>query len=165
MKLAARNQIIAYVLILAAGSLRAASPETLPEPPALRSSSVMQRSSQFSQPSSTNILDSTDDGQMHFDHGDLIDEPGGCDGGPAYPYTTSQWWRNGCWYLDVDFVVWNRTRPRKQERLHVLGLDTSNNGFEIERTLNKEGHNLPLEPGARSDFGIHARSRPRQSRP
>ncbi len=167
MKLAAWRTIAMWgALILAAGPLRAASPEVLPAPKP-NSSSII-RPGQHSQPlvdywsdygaddsqssnsppmstrtDSTGSLPFTDEFHGPFHNDEQPMEPG------AYPFSSGNWWRNGCWYGDFDFVIWNRTQPFSR----VLGIDTSNIGVPFNDDLNKHGNQLPLEPGARGTLG------------
>src|SRR5690606_6847530 len=68
---------------------------------------------------------------------------------PALPFTSGKWWRSGVWYGELDFVVWHRTRPQRR----ILGLDNSIIGIEFHETLNQEGKQLGVQPGARATLG------------
>jgi hypothetical protein len=157
-KLAAWQQMaIGGALILMAGSLRAAQPEALPEP--IRKPSVWQPSQppqndywsdfghQNAQPqyASQHEVEPPMMGSLgdNFPCDPRVDEPN------AYPYSSGQWWRNGCWYGGLDFVVWNRTQPFGR----VLGFDATAVGEFFNDDLNKHGNQLPVSPGARGTLG------------
>jgi hypothetical protein len=73
-----------------------------------------------------------------------------CPNGPAYPYTSGHWWRNGAWYGEVDFLVWHRSRARPG----TLGVDTSTNvGIGADVNLNRHGTSLGVEPGGQATLG------------
>ena len=144
---------IGTVLLTTAGSLFAQMPETLPAPSPLSKSSVMSRSA-----GSYNEINSDDQqftssmGQAVHDGGFVPD--GNVEGdGPCsprvFPYSTSSWWREGCWYGSFDFVVWNRLQPGEK----IIGVDPNGALIENNRRLNKHGNPLPLEPGGRGTLG------------
>ncbi len=69
---------------------------------------------------------------------------------PAFPYSSGNWWRDGCWYGSFDFVVWHRTRPGEL----ILGVDVSQDpAARLNENLNKQGSALGVEPGARATLG------------
>ena len=143
---------IGTVLLTTAGSLFAQTPEALPAPSPLSKSSVLSRST-----GSYNEINSDDQfasnmGQAVHDGGFVPD--GNVEGdGPCpprvFPYSTSSWWREGCWYGSFDFVVWNRLQPGEK----ILGVDPQGALIENNRRLNKHGNPLPLEPGGRGTLG------------
>ncbi|HEY2882029.1 MAG TPA: hypothetical protein VGJ15_06335, partial [Pirellulales bacterium] len=122
-KLAVWQSMIGVVLLLATSSLLAATPETLPEPKSAGSYSYDDEQAPsghvFEGLTSDNPSKVFDERQaFHHDANGDNDMEGN---EAAFPYTSSYWWRNGCWYGDFDFVVWNRTRPFGR----VLGIDAS----------------------------------------
>ena len=72
-----------------------------------------------------------------------------CEDGPAYPDTSGQWWRDGCWYGEFEFVVWHRTPPHDGR----LGIDTSGFLPGQRQNLNRHGTSLGLEPGTEGTLG------------
>jgi hypothetical protein len=149
-------------LILAAGSVRAATPEVLSQPP-MKSNSVIRPGQQgqpladywsdygsesgtsqhvAAHPDSDNQPSFTEDASVFSDDAHPM-EPN------AYPWSSGTWWRDGCWYGDFDFVIWNRSQPFSR----ILGIDASRVGVEFKDNLNKHGNQLPLEPGARGTLG------------
>lgn len=75
--------------------------------------------------------------------------------GPAYPYSSGYWWRDGTWYAASDFVVWHRTRPFGL----VLGYDGSVQPpapeiiFFPVPELNKNQTSMGVEAGNRTTIG------------
>jgi hypothetical protein len=169
-KLAAWQRLaIGVAMLLATGSLHAATPENLPEP-IRRPASVLQqgpaqRSAQQQSATTTQNdfwSDFGNQGQSSFVSQPDMDAPPSMGFGPAptqndprvnepcaYPYSSGQWWRNGCWYGGFDFVVWNRTQPFSR----VLGFDATAVGVFFNDDLNKHGNQLPVEAGARGTLG------------
>lgn len=138
--------IVGLTLVGAAGLLRAATTEDLPEPDDAQVTE--SRSSEPSIQHRTTAQDNT----THFAVGneqEYLDHDPDEIGPPAYPYSSGNWWRNGCWYADVDFVVWNRSQPFSR----VLGVDATPVGVIFRNTLNKHGTQLPVEPGGRGTLG------------
>ncbi len=163
------------VLILAAHALRAQTSEQLPEPTSVMnhapaaapaaaqpSTPATMRPSAASTPPGTSPIMSRDrawDQQPDLrngedqpdlyadDMGDPYDET--CDDGPAYPFTSSQWWRDGCWYSEFEFVVWHRSRAHDGR----LGLDTSGILPGQRQDLNRHGTQLGLAPGGSGTLG------------
>ena len=144
---------IGIVLLITAGSLFAQMPETLPAPSPLSKSSVMSRSA-----GSYNEINSDDQqftssmGQAVHDGGFVPDgnvEGDGTCSPRVFPYSTSSWWREGCWYGSFDFVVWNRLQPGEK----IIGVDPQRSAIESNRRLNKHGNPLPLEPGGAVRLG------------
>ncbi|HTQ40533.1 MAG TPA: hypothetical protein VMJ32_16020 [Pirellulales bacterium] len=151
-------------LLMAAGSLRAQTPEVLPEP-GNPSSMIAQPSISIAQPT-TSLFETQPDlhpSDVPSQSGDtsskLAIEGEHIEGGSAedamapepraYPASSGYWWRDGCWYGDFDFVIWNRTRPAKQ----ILGVEENSNSQLTGNFLNAQGHALPLDAGGRGTLG------------
>jgi hypothetical protein len=157
-KLAAWNlTAIAGALLAAAGSLRAQTPEMLPEPTG-NSSSILQQSP----PSVESWFDAPHGDEQHSDqnskamaaddHYDIT--PPGPSGSHPYPASSGYSWRDGCWYGDFDFVVWHRTEPRGGN----FGVEVASNTSTGQNSLtglglNLQGNPLPLQAGARGTLG------------
>jgi hypothetical protein len=158
-KLAAWNlTAIGGAILVAAGSLRAQTPEMLPEPTG-SSSSIFQQSP----PSVESWFESPHgDVQPHSDvqskaatqdeHYDVT--PPGPQGPQVYSSSSGYWWRDGCWYGDFDFVVWHRTEPRGGN----FGVEVAENSSTQQNQLtgvglNLKGNALPLQAGARGTLG------------
>jgi hypothetical protein len=169
-KLAAWHRLaIGLALILATGSLHAAAPENLPEPIRRPASILQQSPAQRSSPPQSATTTQNDywsdlgnQGQSSLVSQPEMDAPPSMGYGPAptqndprvdeacaYPYSSGQWWRNGCWYGGMDFVIWNRTQPFGR----VLGFDATAVGIFFNDDLNKHGNQLPVEAGARGTLG------------
>ncbi|HEY2762070.1 MAG TPA: hypothetical protein VGI75_15035 [Pirellulales bacterium] len=145
---------VGLALVATASSLRAKTIEELPAPTGMPSNESDRGASDASLDWSDNPDNSAhfQDNSTHFDVGDqhqFLDHDPNQIGPPAYPYSSGYWWRNGCWYGDFDFVVWNRTQPLSR----VLGVDASPAGILFRDRLNKHGSQLPLEPGGRATIG------------
>ena len=165
MKLAAWNlTAIGGVLLLAAGSLRAQTPEMLPEPTDSSSSILNHSSSSILQPNPPSVeswFESPHSGEMQSKaavEGEHIDiAPPGLPGptGPnPYPSSSGYCWRDGSWYGDFDFVIWHRTLPRGGD----FGVEVATNTQSGQNTitgsgLNLRGNPLPLQAGARGTLG------------
>jgi hypothetical protein len=134
-------------LLGAAGSLFAQSPEMLPAPSPLSKSSIMSQPSGMNYDATTGDQASSNLIQSMPDSGVEGDVP--CASPRVFPYSTSSWWRDGCWYGDFDFVVWNRLQPGEK----IIGVDPQGAAIESNRRLNKHGNPLPLEPGGRGTLG------------
>jgi hypothetical protein len=145
-KLAAWHLMAVGTLLLAAGSLRAQTPETLPEP--------SNPSSIFDQSSSSLLETPTEahpsDASIKLTTPNEIMDDSGAPVPDQKPFSASSgyWWRDGSWYGDFDFVIWSRTRPKSK----VLAAE-ENSSNQIVTLLNAKGHQLPLEAGGRGTLG------------
>ena len=143
----------AWCLIAASAALfstlassRAAVTEDLPEPPPPSLSRWQQSNATEPTPPQTQMDSSQlglagEDAYLNHDVPDI--------GPPALPFSSGAWWRDGCWYGIFDFVVWDRTRPMPL----ILGRDVVPGGRRFHKTLDKQGTQLPLEPGGRATLG------------
>ncbi|HZZ30201.1 MAG TPA: hypothetical protein VFE46_19540 [Pirellulales bacterium] len=157
MKLAAWHlMVVSGALLLAAGSLRAQMPETLPEPNGKSSSIDPSTSSIFDNSSSPHLGDTTsklmiEGGQIVPEHSDIehTDGDGVFSDQRPYPASSGYWWRDGCWYGDFDFVIWNRSRANPK----IISAEENGNGQITGRFLNSRGEAMPLEAGGRGTLG------------
>ncbi len=160
MKLATWNYTaVGTVLLLMAGTLRAQSPQSMRESAQPHSNNWRQNGptrpevNYWADPQNQQSMRPEDSIVMEGD--EFVEHDSMMEDGPAYPFTSGNWWHNGCWYAASDFVVWHRTRPFGL----VLGFDDS---FEppVETIvffpipeLNKNQTSLGVEPGNRTTIG------------
>ena len=146
-KIAARHlTAIAAVVLLALGSSHAAVTEDLPEPPPAsmsrwHRSDASEDAASAMQDDSAQLGLAGDKAYLNHDVSDI--------GPPAFPFSSSSFWRDGCWYGDFDFVTWSRTRPMGK----VLGRDLTRTGVAFHNVLNKNRIAIPIEPGGRVTLG------------
>ncbi len=162
MKFGGLAKLISGILVLATATLsRAQSPERLPEP-----SSVVRRGNMDQAPPDDGSMDARgmgvdsrdmNDGRGEYDQAGPPQGPaeeqytdGGppCESAPPYPFSSGQWWKNGCWYGEFDFLVWHRGRAHDG----ILGIDTSV-ATGGQRDLNRHGTPISLEPGGEGTLG------------
>jgi hypothetical protein len=152
---------VGIAILLMSGSLHAQTPESLPAPARAGAKSWRQSGpagpevntwSDYGNETKFASSDAGYEGQIVMEGAEFVDHSAMHEDGPAYPYSSGYWWRNGCWYAASDFVVWHRTRPFGQ----VLGFDAS---FPIQDLinappqLNKNGSSMGVEPGNRTTLG------------
>jgi hypothetical protein len=137
-------------LLFAAGSLRAQTPESLPEPTD-KSSTIFQQSA----PPLENWLDPqhTETPSNTVTQNQPAEEAAPDTGPNVFPASSGYWWRNGCWYGDFDFVVWNRSRPHNNDTFGVEVAISSSGNTLTGNALDLRGDALPLEAGARGTLG------------
>lgn len=160
----------AIALLLTAGTLRAQSPESLPEPGRPQTNKYWRQNgpsapnanywSEYGQEARSADPNQNDlGGQMNaasitIEGGEFVETDPAMmdDDGPAFPYSSGNWWRNGNWYAASDFVIWHRTKPFGQ----VIGFDGSFPPQSIlipVPELNKQGSTFGLAPGNRTTLG------------
>lgn len=162
MKLAVLNlTAIGGVLLVAAGSLRAQTPEMLPEP-AGNSSGILQQGppsveSWFDSPHSNLQQQQSDQpskATTENDNYDVTSAPPGPTSPHPYQSSSGYLWRDGSWYGDFDFVIWHRTTTRGGDFGEEVATNTSSGQNTLTGVgLNVQGHALPLQAGARGTLG------------